>query len=278
MSKTSRESIDLPPELRSPLGFALHERDSEVLSMVRDALRRRRGHLAYQPVMLSRRPDKPAFWEGLIRIQDATGRTIPAVEFVGSVDMHELGRMIDCIALELGLEALAENQALRLSINMSARSIGYPRWTQILEEGFARDPTSAERLILEISEASAMQMPELVRVFMEKLQLKGVSFALDDFGAGFISLRHLRDFDFDMVKIDGAYIRGVADDPDNQLMVRALVDIARHLEMFTVAESVETREDAEWLIDNGVDCMQGYYFCLPTTRPWFSSETIRRTA
>ncbi|HAR52570.1 MAG TPA: EAL domain-containing protein, partial [Roseovarius nubinhibens] len=70
------------------------------------------------------------------------------------------------------------------------------------------DPTVAERLILEITESSAMVVPELVTGFMEKLQHKGVSFALDDFGAGYTSFRYLKQFYFDILKIDGQFIRG----------------------------------------------------------------------
>ena len=67
---------------------------------------------------------------------------------------------------------------------MSARSIGYPQWLATLERGLRADPTIAERLILEITEGSAMLMPDLVTVFMADMQLRGICFALDDFGAG----------------------------------------------------------------------------------------------
>ena len=134
----------------------------------------------------------------------------------------------------------------------------------------------AERLILEITESSAMLMPDIVRVFMADLQLRGVSFALDDFGAGYTAFRYLRDFDFDVLKIDGQFIRGVAGNPDNQVLCRALISIARHFEMFTVAEFVETDEDAQWLIQSGIDCMQGYYFGAPTLQPWWVTEHEQR--
>ncbi len=240
--------------------------------MVADALRKKRGMLAFQPVMQAGRQDRPAFWEGLIRIQDQTGRTIPAREFIDQVETHEIGREIDCLSLELGLDALREEPSLRLAINMSARSIGYPRWMAALNRGLAIDPTAAERLILEITESSAMMMPDTVRVFMEDLHLRGVSFALDDFGAGYTAFRYFRDFDFDILKIDGQFIRGISKSPDNQVLTRALISIARHFEMFTVAEFVETVDDAVWLADNGIDCMQGYAFGAPTLNPWWQAR------
>ena len=70
-------------------------------------------------------PKRAAFYEGLIRIMDPSGRIIPAADFIGAVETRELGRKIDCLALEMGLDTLAAEPGIRLSINMSARSIGY---------------------------------------------------------------------------------------------------------------------------------------------------------
>ena len=114
-----------------------------------------------------------------------------------------------------------------------------------------------------------MVMPDIVMVFMRDLQKQGISFALDDFGAGMTSFKYLRQFYFDFLKIDGQFIRGIADNPDNQCMTRALLAIAQQFDMFAVAESVETARDAEVLVAMGMDCMQGYYFGAPTvTPPW----------
>ena len=269
--------VEPVPGAESPLDFAVTERDRDILAMVAEALRRKRAMLAYQPIVQAGRQDRPAIWEGLIRIQDVTGRTIPARDFITQVETHEIGREIDVLALELGLAALAEEPALRLAINMSARSIGYPRWMAALNRGLALDRTCAERLILEITESSAMMMPDTVRVFMEDLHLRGVCFALDDFGAGYTAFRYFRDFDFDILKIDGQFIRGIARTPDNQVLCRALISIARHFEMFTVAEFVETVDDAMWLTANGIDCMQGYAFGAPTLNPgWLLREDRRK--
>ncbi|MGR3199276.1 MAG: EAL domain-containing protein, partial [Paracoccus sp. (in: a-proteobacteria)] len=106
-----------------------------------------------------------------------------------------------------------------------------------------------------------------VQGFMAEVQGYGISLALDDFGAGYTSFRYLRDFCFDMIKIDGQFIRRISASPDNQVLTRALQSIAHHFDMFTVAESVETAEDASFLIDIGIDCLQGYYFGAPTIAP-----------
>lgn len=254
-------------QIGSPLDFAIDQQSRNTLTVVRRAVQRGDAVLAFQPIVQSTRPDEPAFYEGLIRIIDDTGRMIPLRDFMPFAETDELGRQIDCLALQLGLKTLRDNPSLRLAINMSARSITYPKWMEVLRNGTAGDAHIAERLILEITESSAMGMPETVRTFMDELQVRGVSFALDDFGAGYTSFRYLRDFNFDLIKIDGQFIRDIAEHPDNQVLTRALQSIAHHFDMFTVAESVETAEEAAFLISMGIDCLQGFYFGAPTIAP-----------
>lgn len=263
--------------LSSPLSSAIEMRDKNTLNMVRDAINRRQALLAFQPIVQSNNPTTPAYYEGLLRVLDSTGRVIPAREFIQVSETTELGRTLDCLAIEMGLSALSDNKSLRLAINMSARSIGYPRWKSTLLDGIRNDPSVAERLILEISESSAMLMPDLVSVFMGEMQELGVSFALDDFGSGYTAFRYLRDFYFDMVKIDGSFIQGIANSPDNQALAQALISVAKHFEMYTVAELVETKEDAEYLMSIGVDCLQGHYFGAATIEPNWDQRNFNET-
>jgi len=261
--------IDASAGVASPLGVMISAQDHETIAMVRSAIDTRRMRLAYQPVVLTREPERVAFHEGLIRVLDPNGRVIPAKDFIGTVEDTEIGREIDCIALELGMGALARHASLRLSVNMSARSIGYPRWMRAFRKGLAAGPTVGERLILEITETSAMLVPELVIAFMQELQAEGVAFALDDFGSGCVAIRYFKDFLFDIVKIDGQFVRNIQRDPDNAALVAALVSISKHFHMFTVAEAVETSEEAQFLMNLGVDCLQGYLFGAASIRPAF---------
>ncbi|MDU8913800.1 EAL domain-containing protein [Aestuariicoccus sp. MJ-SS9] len=274
---TSHSKIRTPAS--NALDLALAKRDRATLDMVRAAIQHRQILLAFQPVVQTRRPDHIAFHEALIRVMDETGRIIPAKDFIDAIEETETGRILDCIALEKGLAELARQPGLRLSINMSARSIGYKKWTRVLHRALDSDPTIGERLILEITESSAMLVPELVSTFMSELQRKGISFALDDFGAGYTALRHFKQFTFDVLKIDGQFIEGIAGDADNQVMVRAMVSIAQQFDMFTVAERVERAEDAECLAQLGADCLQGFYFGAPTVKPyWRSGEDEKQFA
>lgn len=267
MGQDPKTWADIPAGHDSPLNFAISSRDRSVIEMVTDAVKNDRAMLAYQAIVPAGAPNKPAFYEGLIRVMDTTGRIIPACDFISEIEATETGRIIDCIALEQGLKAMHDFPDLRLAINMSARSIGYPRWNEILRKGLRGDPTAGERLILEITESSAILVPELVVNFMTDMQAEGVSFALDDFGSGYTSFRYLKHFYFDILKIDGQFIHGVAQDPDNQVLANALLSIARQFDMVCIAESVESAEDALYLQRIGMDCLQGFYFGAPTVRP-----------
>lgn len=260
----------------SPLGVAISENDRQTIDMVREALGRRQVKLAFQPVVLARDPNRVAFHEALIRLLDGSGRIIPARDFMGAVEAQDLGREIDCAALEFGLATLAAEPGLRIAVNMSARSIGYPRFQRVLEQGLAQGPGLAERLILEITEDSAMLVPEIVTAFMDDLHDRGVAFALDDFGSGKTVVRYFKDFFFDMVKIDSQFVRNLHLDSGNQTVVAALIGVARQFDMFTVAEAVETEAEAAVLRAMGVDCLQGYLYGAPTVKPFWLREVAKR--
>jgi EAL domain-containing protein (putative c-di-GMP-specific phosphodiesterase class I) len=272
MARTTADWADVPSGHDSPLNYAVMSRDRATIKMVDDALNDGRVLLAYQAVVPSRNTGNPAFYEGLIRILDKSKRILPAKDFIDAVEATEIGRKIDCMALKRGLLAMKRHPDLRLSVNMSARSIGYGRWSYILEKGIREDPTIAERLILEITESSAILVPELVVNFMNKLQKKGISFALDDFGSGYTSFQYLKEFYFDILKIDGQFIRGIAQNADNQIIARSMATLAKDFDMVSVAESVETAEDAMFLQQMGMDCLQGYFFGAPTVRPVWADD------
>ncbi|WP_170551660.1 EAL domain-containing protein [Ruegeria atlantica] len=272
-----RKQADAPEGAESPLNAAVASRDESSVQMATEAVKHKQCKLAFQPVMQAHQPFGVAFYEGFIRVLDETGRVIPARDFMPQLENTPIGRELDCVALEMGLRTLINNPEIRLSINMSARSIGYARYSRVLDRFLKKDANLGERLILEISESSAMTVPELVIDFMDRLQPRGVAFALDDFGASNFSFRHFREFLFDAAKIDGQFVRGISENPDNQALVRALVAVAREFEILVTAESVETRGDAEFLVANGVDCLQGFLFGAPTVSGPWKDKKLKKT-
>lgn len=258
------------PDEASPFAVAASRSEGAVLRMVREALDLRRMRLAFQPAVYAADPSIIGFYEGYMRLLDPKGLTIPAREFMTIAETRELGREIDVAALRLGLAALRRNPGIRIAVNMSARSVGYRPWAQLLRRTLKEEPLIGKGLILEISEASAMQMPDVLIPFMEEFRSSGIAFTLDDFGDGPTSLGLLSAFGFDIAKLDGRFIRGCEAANPNQRIVRAAVALAREFGMFLVAEAVETAAEAGWLRDQGVGCLQGYLFGRPELEPDFS--------
>ena len=104
---------------------------------------------------------------------------------------------------------------------------------------------------------------------MTEMRDHGIVFALDDFGADVTSLRLLRELRFEIAKIDGVLVKNVDESADRQAVARAAIAIAQELEMYVVAEAVETEGEANWLREAGVGCLQGYLFGPPTVTPDF---------
>jgi EAL domain-containing protein (putative c-di-GMP-specific phosphodiesterase class I) len=118
-------------------------------------------------------------------------------------------------------------------------------------------------LTFEVTETTAIANIEEAKAFASRLRGRGCQFALDDFGAGFGSFSYLKNFPFDYLKIDGDFIRGLATSPVDQLVVEAIVSIARGMGKKTVAEFVADEETARLLRSIGVDCAQGYHIGMP---------------
>lgn len=253
-------------EITNPLDYAMASRDEDVMAMVRNALEDENCILAFQPVVQAAATDRVVFYEGLIRVKDEHDRIIPAHHFMGDIEETDIGREIDVASLRLALQLLRRNPELRLSVNVSARSLGDGKWRRILNQHLMKDDSLGDRLIMEFSEASAMMLHEVVKRFMYEMQANGVAFALDDFGAGLTAFSHLQDFFFDIVKIDKGFIRDIGNKPDNQVLTAALISVAHQFDMVAVATGVETEEEAEILTALGVDCIQGFYIGAPRLR------------
>ncbi len=247
---------------QNPLEYVKAEWERDIPSMVRSALAENRAQLAFQRIVPAHNTGVTAFFEGLIRIKDGHGHMIPARHFMTDIEETALGRDIDCASLRLGIEMLRQNPTTQIAINMSARSLADGKWRNILVHGLQSHKVG-RRLILEISESSAMSLHENVVRFIEECRPYGVCFSLDDFGAGEIAFRRLKDFHFDMVKIDKCFIRDVHNSADNQSFVKALVSVAHQFDMVAVAEGVESKSEAQFLQSVGVDCLQGYLFGVP---------------
>jgi EAL domain-containing protein (putative c-di-GMP-specific phosphodiesterase class I) len=159
-------------------------------------------------------------------------------------------------------------------VNLSGKSIGDRKLAALTEDALTKSGIDPTRLIFELTETAAISNIEEAKAFAVRLHGRGCRFALDDFGAGFGSFYYLKSFPFDYLKIDGDFIRGLATSPMNQLVVSAIVSIARGMGKKTVAEFVADEEVTNLLRTIGVDCAQGYHIGIP--RP--VSDVLHTTA
>jgi EAL domain-containing protein (putative c-di-GMP-specific phosphodiesterase class I) len=142
-----------------------------------------------------------------------------------------------------------------------------PVWLRRLEERLQDRLDIASRLIVEITETVALDDINESSRFVSSLTKFGCRVALDDFGAGFTSFRHLRALNVALVKIDGSFVRGITESPDNLLFVQTLVSLSKGIGLECVAEWVETAEEAELLRAEGIDLLQGWHCGKPEINP-----------
>ncbi len=237
-----------------------NKRNKLSLYDVARAIEENRVALNLQPVVCTREPRFNLFYEGLIRIFDQEGKLRVAGEFMDIVEGSEVGNFIDQHALELALQRLRIDPSLRLSVNMSLRTMWDEDWMFLLDGAARQDQSITERLIVEFTESSVMSAPDQALEFMKYCRQFGVAFAVDDFGSGYTVLGHLRDFRFDIMKIDGSICQNVGEDLDNQVIMRAVLAVAKHFDMTTVAEFIDNEAAATTCLEYGVDGLQGFLY------------------
>ena len=223
--------------------------------------------IAYQPVVSAADKNRIAFHECLVRVRDSSGELTAAAKFMPAMEQLGLATLIDRQMLVMALNALTLQPSLRISVNIFPQTMQDAQWLILFDEGTRLDPTLAERLIIEVTETAAMLEPARTLDFMDRLRRKGCAFALDDFGMGHTSFGSLRDFRFDIIKIDGSFITDVTTNPDSRFFVTKLVEIADYFDLMTVAEFVQGPAEARILHDLGVEYFQGFYFGAPSLLP-----------
>ncbi|KYG25314.1 diguanylate cyclase [Bradyrhizobium sp. AT1] len=232
------------------------------------ALNERRIKLAYEPVVSAASRER-AFHECLVRMDQGGGQVLLAPDIVPVAERLGLIRLVDHRVLELVVAELAAAPDICLSLNISPDTTMDPDWWAGIESLMLAHPGVAERLIVEITETVAIQDIDDVRGFVTRLKNFGSRIAIDDFGAGYTSFRNLRKLGVDIVKIDGAFVQNITHSADDRAFVQTLIDLARRLDIKTVAEWVQDEDAASMLRDWGCDYIQGRLIGLASAeRPW----------
>jgi diguanylate cyclase (GGDEF)-like protein len=206
-------------------------------------------------------------YELLLRLHDGKGEIVAPSEFLGLAERFGMITDIDLWVLREAINLLRDmNRAghdICFEVNISGPSLTDERVIQLLENEFAIGGIRPGQLVLEVTETAAIVKMDEARAFADRLRGLGCYFALDDFGAGFGSFHSLKNLPFDYVKIDGEFVENVVSGPEDQAVVRAIVDIAHALDMRTIAEFVRDDETIRLLRQLGVDFAQGYHVGRP---------------
>ena len=243
---------------------------------VYNALEHGRMRMAFQPVM-NMQHNETSFFECLIRMVDEKGKLVAAEHFIPSLEELGMMRLLDVYSLHCAVRELEAFPQINLSVNVSNLSLVDAGWLRTAVSLLAGKPHVAKRLIVEITESSAMDDIDAAARIVRTLKDIGCRIALDDFGAGQTSFRQLKLLAVDIVKIDKAYIRNIQD-PVNALFVKSLLELAGGLGLQTVAEGAETMVEAESLREHGIDFIQGYAFGYPSIeRVWLPKNHELRT-
>lgn len=210
--------------------------------------------------------EEVAAYEALARIVDgdkliSAGQFIEVAEELGMI--HELDvRMFNKGLQQLQYLAYAQPNA-KMFFNLSARTFGNAEWMRSIPAQLAAHNIRCDRLVLEITEREALPHLNEVKAIIDELRHHGIAFALDDFGSGFSSFLYLKYLTVDYVKIEGSFVRQIAIDDRDLIMVKHIHQVAKDFGLKTVAEFVEDSETAEILNQLGVDLAQGYYYGHP---------------
>lgn len=249
--------------------YDLHSRERlALMAELRDAIDLGQLVLHFQP-KVDIQTGRIVGAEALVRWQHpergflTPDRFIPTAENTGL--MEPLTRWVLADALGLCQSARREGIPLRVSVNLSARSLHDPRLADMVEHALEFSGADARHLVLEITESAIVLDPAGAMETLTTLSRMGVWLSIDDFGIGYTSLASIRHLPVNEIKVDKSFVLGMLADQSDAMIVRAVVELGHNLGLRVVAEGVETQEMLEALAGFGCDEAQGYFISRPMT-------------
>lgn len=250
--------------------MALQEETNQralVLQELRKVLERDELRLFYQPVVDDQQ--NILGFEALVRWFHSEHGSISPIDFIPLAEQSGLIIPIGAWILETACWQLAqwstdpERQNLTMAVNVSARQFNQAGFAEQVQEILIRTGARADRLRLELTESMLHDNIESTIVKMETLRKLGIRFSLDDFGTGYSSLSYLKLLPLNQLKIDKSFVDDIFDDPSHAAIARTIMALGNSLDLNVVAEGVETQQQLDWLLENGCQSFQGYFFSHP---------------
>ncbi len=234
-------------------------------------LNQRSLSLALQPICEASNGELHHY-EALLRIDDPFKGPQSAWRHIIAAEEYGLIHLLDHRALERAALLMIRYPHIHIALNISAGTVGDIEKQDDYLRQLDAFPALHERLTVEMTETMALEQPELVAQFAERLQMRGCRLSIDDFGAGHTSFNLLMSTEARQIKLDGSLIDGICCSVSQQNFVRLMVDFAATFNVVLVAERVETAEERLLLASLGVDYLQGYYLGRPISEHDFSGQ------
>ena len=239
----------------------------ELETALQTALENRQFELYYQ-IKVSAGHGRVAGIEALLRWRRPGYGVVSPNDFIPNLERSGLiipvGRWVMAAAAEQVCRWMAQGMApLRVSVNISAVQFHAPDFVDMVREVLASTGLPPGLLELELTESVLVEQAEQAMAIMEELKACGLMLSIDDFGVGYSSLSYLKRFPVDYLKVDRSFILDLLEDRKDAAITSAIAGLARSLDIGLVAEGVESRAQAEWLIAQGYDELQGFLYSRP---------------
>jgi diguanylate cyclase (GGDEF)-like protein len=240
-----------------------------IVSQIQNTLDSDGFELMAQPIVSLSNDDSRQQYEILLRMMGSDGNNVPSETFFSAAERYQMMPQIDRWVVSTTLAKLTEHRdyikssGASFSINLSGQSLGDDEILNFIEEEIESTGVPASSLCFEVTESAAVSNRRKAQAFINALRERGCSFSLDDFGAGLSSFAYLKNFKVDTLKIDGSFIRDIVDNQISVSMVAAITQVAKVMELETVAEYVESKATIKVITELGVDFAQGHAVGMP---------------
>jgi EAL domain-containing protein (putative c-di-GMP-specific phosphodiesterase class I) len=262
-----------------------HQHQVQVAGWIKDALKAKPGsqpsagtarfELYAQAIKPLQTQTSKLGYEVLLRMHDDQGRLIAPDNFLPTAERYQLMTEVDIFVLNTYVDTVMQQPAHLdklglVHVNLSGSSLNHPDFQSNLKHLIQTRDFPWHKLELEVTETAAVDNFNQAVTFIEYCKSQGIGLALDDFGTGMSSFEYLKSLPFDVVKIDGSFVKDMHSDPTDHAVIRYIQEISALRHQKTVAEYVETEQDVQALTDIGVTYGQGYFLGKPKPlTDWF---------
>jgi diguanylate cyclase (GGDEF)-like protein len=266
-----------------PIAY-FHENDDEadtsgftIIQSLRRAIERDELKLVYQPVV-DLQTYQTVYFEALLRWKDPERHDTSIEQTIRLAEQNHLIKSLTNWIIESACRFVSEQDLgdVAVGINLSMIDLHDRRLPERIETYLRQYQLRPAQIVIEITEGQIMQEPDKVIDVLAHLGVMGLSLSIDDFGTGQASLTYLKELPVEKLKIDQSFVRDLASNPDDQLIVRATIELAHTLDLQVVAEGVETMEVYQMLAEMNCDHAQGYYISRPLEQEqvagWFETS------